>query len=70
VQKRFELSARLLSGKRPEPHVIEAQGETLVQQLLWTVLFGDFVTLYVGLLNGLNPAPVELIERFKKELAA
>lgn len=68
VQKRFELSARLLSGMRPAPEVVEARGETLLEQLLWTVLFGDFVTLYTGIANGVNPAPVELVEKFKKEL--
>jgi glucose/mannose-6-phosphate isomerase len=69
VLKRFEISARLLSGVRPEPHVVTAEGETTVQQLLWTVVFGDFVSLYVALLNGLNPAPVELVEKLKLELA-
>lgn len=68
VQKRFEVSERLLSGLRPAPHVVQAQGTTLLEQLLWTVAFGDFVSLYTGLLNGLNPAPVELVEKFKKEL--
>jgi glucose/mannose-6-phosphate isomerase len=69
VQKRFELSDRLLSGMRPAAHAIEARGDTIMQQLLWLIVFGDFVTLYTGLANGLNPAPVELVERFKKELA-
>jgi glucose/mannose-6-phosphate isomerase len=70
VQKRFELSARLLSGMRPEPHVVQAQGETLLEQLLWTVAFGDFVTLYLALLSGINPSPVDLVENFKKEMDA
>jgi glucose/mannose-6-phosphate isomerase len=69
VLKRFELSAKLLSGMRPEPHVVMAQGKNDLEQLLWTVLFGDFVSLYVALLNGLNPAPVDLVEKFKRELA-
>jgi glucose/mannose-6-phosphate isomerase len=69
IQKRFELSARLLSGMRPAPQVVEARGETPLEQLLWTVLFGDFVTLYTGIANGVDPAPVELVEAFKKELA-
>lgn len=68
VQKRFELSARLLSGMRPEPQVVQAQGDTLLEQLLWSVAFGDFVTLYLALLNGINPAPVDLVETFKKEM--
>ena len=68
VQKRFEVTARLLSGLRPAPHIVQAQGGTLAEQILWTIAFGDFVTLYLALLNGLNPAPVDLVEKFKKAL--
>ncbi len=68
VQKRFEVTERLLSGKRPRTHVIQAQGDTLLEQLLWTIAFGDFVSLYLALLNGLNPTPVEYVEKFKKAL--
>jgi glucose/mannose-6-phosphate isomerase len=68
VKKRFEVSAKLLSGKRPAPIVIEAEGKTELEQLLWTVVLGDFVSLYTALLNGLNPTPVDLIEKLKKEL--
>jgi glucose/mannose-6-phosphate isomerase len=69
VQKRFEVSGRLLSGMRPAPHVVEVQGDTLLAQLLWTIAYGDFVSLYLALLNGLNPTPVDLIEKFKQALA-
>lgn len=68
VQKRFEVTERLLSGKRPAPEVVEVQGDTLIQQLLWAAHFGDFTSLYLALLNGLNPTPVELVEKFKVEL--
>jgi glucose/mannose-6-phosphate isomerase len=68
TQKRFEVSERLLSGKRPAPIVVEVQGETLLEQLMWSIAFGDFVTIYTALLNGINPAPVDLIEKFKKSL--
>jgi glucose/mannose-6-phosphate isomerase len=68
IQKRFEISARLLSGKRPAPIVVQAAGDTLLEQLLSTIALGDFVTLYTALLSNVNPTPVELIERLKKEL--
>jgi glucose/mannose-6-phosphate isomerase len=68
VQKRFEVSARLLSGMRPSPEIVEAQGGDLLEQLLWTIALGDFVSLYTALLNGLNPTPVDLIEKFKASL--
>ena len=68
VQKRFAVSARLLSGMRPAPNVVDVRGTTPLEQLLWVSIFGDFVTIYLALLNGLDPAPVELIEKFKKAL--
>lgn len=70
VQKRFELSDRLLSGKRPKAIAIHAEGETAGQQLIWTTVLGDMVSVYLAILNGVNPTPVELIEKLKKELAA
>ncbi len=69
VQKRFEVSEKLLSGQRPTPHVVAPKGETLLEQLLWTVQIGDFISIYLALLSGLDPSPVGLIEKFKKELS-
>lgn len=68
VQKRFAVTERLLSGRRPAPLVVQAEGADILTQLLWLVTLGDFVSIYLALLNGLNPTPVDLIEKFKKEL--
>jgi glucose/mannose-6-phosphate isomerase len=68
IQKRFEISAKLLSGKRPAPIIVEAPGETLLEQLLSVIALGDFVSLYTALLGNINPTPVDLIEKLKKEL--
>lgn len=68
IQKRFEVTERLLSGQRPAPMVVNAEGATLLEQMVWTTAFGDFVSLYTALLNGLNPTPVDLIEKMKKSL--
>lgn len=68
VQKRFEVSEKLLSGKRPAPIVITPKGDTLLQQLTWAITMGDFVSIYLAILNNVNPTPVDLVEKFKKEL--
>lgn len=65
VQKRFEITERLLSGKRPAPIVVEPKGDTLLKQLLWSIGLGDSVSIYLALLNGLDPSPVDLVEKFK-----
>ncbi len=68
VQKRFTVTEKLLSGKRPHPYVVEAKGSDELEQMLYLVVFGDFVSLYVALINGLNPTPVDLIEKMKNSL--
>lgn len=70
IQKRFEISARLLSGVRPEPIVVNVQGETLLDQILWASALGDHVGVYLALLNGLNPATVDLLATMKQALVA
>lgn len=68
IQKRFVLSERLLSGRRPAPVVIEAKGKSLIEQLLYVVMLGDFVSIYAAIAGEINPEPVELVEKFKKLL--
>lgn len=70
IQKRFEVSDRLLSGRRPAPIVVEVQGDTPLKQLLWSVALGDFVSLYTALASGIDPAPVDLIEKFKSVMVS
>lgn len=68
ILKRFEISDRLLSGRRPKSHVITLKGDTLLEQLLWGSILADYVSIYVAILNGVDPTPVALIEQLKKEL--
>jgi len=68
VLKRFELIDRMLSGMRPKAIEVHLEGGSVIEHLLYAVLLGDFATLYMALLNGVNPTPVDLVEKFKKEL--
>jgi glucose/mannose-6-phosphate isomerase len=69
IQKRFTVTEQLLSGMRPEPIVVPVVGETILEQLVWAITLGDFVSLYTALLGNIDPTPVDLIEKFKKTLA-
>jgi glucose/mannose-6-phosphate isomerase len=69
IQTRFKLSQQLLSGRRPEPIVINAIGSNVLEQLLYCVLLGDFTSIYAAIAAGTNPEPVELVEKFKQMLA-
>jgi len=68
ILKRFQVSDRLLSGQRPKSTVINLAGESAIEQLLWSSILADFVSIYLAILNNVDPTPVPLIEKLKQEL--
>lgn len=69
TNKRFEVSDRLLSGNRPKSIVVDMQGDSAIKQLLWGSILADFVSIYLAVINKVDPTPVHLIEKLKKELS-
>jgi glucose/mannose-6-phosphate isomerase len=69
VLKRFEISGRLLSGMRPQATTINLAGESVIENILWGCILADYVSIYLAILNNVNPTPVQLIEKLKAELA-
>ena len=68
ILKRFEATDRLLSGKRPKALSLHLQGDTPLQQLLLSSILADYVSIYLAVLNGVDPTPVDLIEKLKTQL--
>jgi glucose/mannose-6-phosphate isomerase len=60
---------RELTAKVSEWHTVEARGETLLQKMLSLTYFGDFVSLYLAALNGVDPENIDWINVLKSELA-
>ncbi len=50
--------------------VIEIDGAGLLAQVLRAVWMGDYVSYYLGLLNGVEPSPVDALDRLKAFMAA
>jgi len=68
ILKRFDVTEQLLSGKKPPAEIIELKGEKLLDQIMYGIALGDFVSIYLAILNGIDPTPVNIIESFKKKL--
>jgi glucose/mannose-6-phosphate isomerase len=68
VQRRFEVTEQLLSGMRPAPIVVAPEGQTLLQQLLWLTVLGDFVGIYTGIISGSDPTPLPFVDKLKQTL--
>ena len=48
---------------------VESRGQTAVERVFSLVLLGDLVSLYLAVLRGVDPEPVEILDRLKAELA-
>jgi glucose/mannose-6-phosphate isomerase len=68
IARRFELTARSIEPGAAVVARVETAGETRIERMLWAVMLGDLVTLELARQRGVDPVPVEAIERFKEEL--
>lgn len=68
ILKRFEITDRLLSGLRPKSVTIKLEGDSLIKQMLWGSILADFVSIYLAILNNIDPTQVNLIENLKQQL--
>lgn len=67
-RRRCELTAEVLGESAAAVVRVEAEGETRVARLLWTTMLGDLVSLSLAEAHGVDPEPVEPIERFKEAM--
>jgi glucose/mannose-6-phosphate isomerase len=69
IRQRIELTRGLIASYAAATYRVETVGETGVERLVSLVLLGDLVSVYVAVLRGIDPAPVDLLDRLKGELA-
>jgi glucose/mannose-6-phosphate isomerase len=67
-RRRFELTAAAVASGGAAAVRVETAGETRVARLLWATMLGDLVSLELARARGVDPLPVEAIERFKQEM--
>jgi glucose/mannose-6-phosphate isomerase len=64
-RRRIELTAGAVEEAGATAVRLETEGETRVARLLWATMLGDLVSLELAARRGVDPVPVESIERFK-----
>jgi glucose/mannose-6-phosphate isomerase len=68
VKERMELTSRLIRPGAAGVYRINSRGRTPVERVFSLVLLGDLVSLYLAVLRGVDPEPVELLSALKNEL--
>jgi glucose/mannose-6-phosphate isomerase len=69
IAPRFALSTAIARDAGATTEEIWAEGETALSRLFSLIAIGDWVSIYVALARGVDPTPVDSIQRLKRELA-
>lgn len=69
LSTRYLLTTEILAKAGVSYEQIEARGESPLAQMMSLVLFGDYVSFYLAMLNGVDPTPVAPIDYLKSRLA-
>jgi glucose/mannose-6-phosphate isomerase len=68
VAPRFPLSLEAIRGAGLGHEEVRAAGESPLARLISLVVVGDFTSVYLALRRGVDPTPVEAIDRLKRAL--
>lgn len=69
IQKRIEVTKTILEERVGGISEVWAEGKSQLAKLFSLIYIGDFTSLYLAILNGIDPSPVNVISHLKKELA-
>lgn len=70
VRLRYRITRQLLEQAGISSQTVNGEGVCALSQMLTLVLFGDYVSYYLALLNQADPTPIPAIDFLKKNLAS
>ncbi len=68
IRSRIEITKELVEHAEAEILEVQAQGKSSLARMLSTVLVGDFTSVYLAVLRGVDPTPVKTINYLKDTL--
>jgi glucose/mannose-6-phosphate isomerase len=69
IGQRIELTRGLIAAHAAATYRVESRGEHQTERLISLVLLGDLVSIYMAVLRGVDPSPIDVMDRLKGELA-
>jgi len=70
VTRRLDLTGEMARSMGADVHEWHSVGEGRLARIASLVQFGDYLSFYLALLNGVDPTPVTSIDEFKRRLSA
>lgn len=69
IRCRIEATKELISGKVKGIYEVWSKGEGRLAKMLSTTIIGDFTSVYLAILRGVDPTPVKSISMLKDKIA-
>jgi glucose/mannose-6-phosphate isomerase len=69
IRHRIEITKSLVFHKAKKVLEIHAMGENKLAKMFSVLCVGDFASVYLAILQGVDPTPVKIIDEVKRELA-
>jgi glucose/mannose-6-phosphate isomerase len=69
IQLRYKVTCQLLGEAKVGYQIVDGEGSSPLSQVMSLVLYGDYVSYYLAMLNGIDPTPVKNIAYLKEQLA-
>lgn len=68
LELRYQATCQLLDRAGIDYQIVDGEGTSSLSQMMSLVLFGDYVSYYLGILNKVDPTPVQNISYLKEQL--
>jgi glucose/mannose-6-phosphate isomerase len=68
IRSRIETTMTLMQPNLPKMFAVWAQGKSSLAKVLSTILVGDFASVYLAILRGVDPTPVNTVTAMKEKI--
>jgi len=69
IKLRYQVTSQLLAQAKVDYQIVDGKGTSPLSQIMSLVLFGDYTSYYLAILNKIDPTPVKAIDYLKERLA-
>ena len=69
IQLRYRVTCQLLEQAKVGYRIVDGEGDSPLSHMISLVLFGDYASYYLAILNRIDPTPVKAIDFLKGEMA-
>ena len=66
VRRRMKFAEQIVRGQKAAVRVVQVPGDSVLSRMLAMISLGDFTSIYLAFLYGIDPTPVVRVEALKK----